>query len=129
MGAGSNVFVLPEWAVRMYNFGTLRQFCRSALTFGSARASSPIFHQPLPEMLHILTLLTLATCCACGAECVEECVNVASGSSAASRSQSLLQVAKTQTLGRARARQGCKFRTVSGVFLWRGAHVYIILHH
>lgn len=53
-------------------------------------------------MLRILTLLTLATCGACGAECGEECVNdvnVASGSSAASRSQSLLQVAKTQTGG------------------------------
>ena len=62
-------------AVRMYNFGTLRQFCRSALTFGSARASALIFHQLLPEMLRILTLLTLATCGACGAECGEECVN------------------------------------------------------
>ena len=102
-------------AVRMYNFGTLRQFCRSALTFGSARASALIFHQLLLEMLRILTLLTLATCGACGAECGEECVNdvnVASGSSAASRSQSLLQVAKTQTLGRARQ--------------WRGPHVYSI---
>eukprot|EP00435_Cladocopium_sp_Y103_P039266 s1262_g10.t1 len=58
-------------------------------------APALIFHQPLPEMLRILTvLLTLATC---GAECVEEeCGTVAS---AASRSQSLLQVAKTQTGG------------------------------
>ena len=83
--------------------------CRSALTFGSARASAPIFPQLLPEMLRILTLLTLAT--ATGAECVEECV--ASGSSA-SRSQSLLQVAKTQRLGRAQ-----QFL----VGLWGGAHV------
>ena len=56
-------------------------------------------------MLRILTFLTLVTC---GAECVEECVNVASGG-AASHSPSLLQVAKTQTLGR--ARQGCKVTT------------------